>query len=403
MKVLYIGVYRDGTGWGNAAQNYILALDRAGVDVVPRSVNLSQTHDEVQAYVPDRIAELEENDEHGCDVCIQHILPDLMEYNGHFDMNIGMYAYETTHFRNTCWANKLNMMDQVWVFNHCMLESAHNSYVNVPTAIVPHCFDMSRYSQRYEPYPIPATEGKYVFYTIGEVTRRKNLAGLLKAFHLEFSPDEPVCLLIKGHVMGMSQSESSRHIQGMIDEIKRGLRLYPDVTDYHNEILISQWLDDTEMMRLHQTGDCFVLPSYGEAWGIPGFEAMALGKTVVLTNEGGPAEYIEDSGLLVDGRYEPVFIKPEEVPAPDIWTGGEKWCAPDIAHLQAQMRYAYENQEICEQMGDKGIDRAYEYSLDTVGQLMSDLLTGKRTPRPVSIQMRQRTLNHDLNTLLKDA
>ena len=34
MKVLYIGNYNDGTGWGNACLNNILALDRAGIDVV---------------------------------------------------------------------------------------------------------------------------------------------------------------------------------------------------------------------------------------------------------------------------------------------------------------------------------------------------------------------------------
>ena len=38
MKVLYIGNYRDGTGWANACINNILALDSVGVDVVPRAI-----------------------------------------------------------------------------------------------------------------------------------------------------------------------------------------------------------------------------------------------------------------------------------------------------------------------------------------------------------------------------
>jgi len=40
MKVLYIGHYKDGTGWGNAAINNILALDAVGVKVVPRAIRL---------------------------------------------------------------------------------------------------------------------------------------------------------------------------------------------------------------------------------------------------------------------------------------------------------------------------------------------------------------------------
>ena len=45
MKVLYIGNYKDGTGWANACLNNILALDGAGVDVAPRAITFaSNTH-----------------------------------------------------------------------------------------------------------------------------------------------------------------------------------------------------------------------------------------------------------------------------------------------------------------------------------------------------------------------
>ena len=40
MKVLYISNYKDGTGWSNAAINNILALDSAGVEIVPRAVTV---------------------------------------------------------------------------------------------------------------------------------------------------------------------------------------------------------------------------------------------------------------------------------------------------------------------------------------------------------------------------
>ena len=47
MKVLYIGCYRDGTGWAKAAQNYILSLDTAGVEVVPRFIKLNDNNSEM--------------------------------------------------------------------------------------------------------------------------------------------------------------------------------------------------------------------------------------------------------------------------------------------------------------------------------------------------------------------
>ena len=58
MKVLYIGCYRDGTGWGQAAIDYILSLDAAGIDVVPRPIKLNDR----QINLPKRISELEQND-----------------------------------------------------------------------------------------------------------------------------------------------------------------------------------------------------------------------------------------------------------------------------------------------------------------------------------------------------
>ena len=70
MKVLYIGNYRDGTGWGNACLNNILAMDSVGIDVVPRAISFEES---TQDY-PDRIKELELQSNEGCDICIQHTL-----------------------------------------------------------------------------------------------------------------------------------------------------------------------------------------------------------------------------------------------------------------------------------------------------------------------------------------
>ena len=41
MKVLYLGCYRDGTGWAHSAIDYILSLDAAGIEVVPRFIKLN--------------------------------------------------------------------------------------------------------------------------------------------------------------------------------------------------------------------------------------------------------------------------------------------------------------------------------------------------------------------------
>ena len=42
MKVLYLGHYKESSGWANVTVDQILALDAAGVDVVCRNVTLTQ-------------------------------------------------------------------------------------------------------------------------------------------------------------------------------------------------------------------------------------------------------------------------------------------------------------------------------------------------------------------------
>jgi glycosyltransferase involved in cell wall biosynthesis len=374
-KVLYIGNWKDGGGWSTAAQNAILAMDSVGIDVVPRHVTSSDTSHR-QQEIPERLLELEQKRATGCDICIQHLLPHMMEYDGHFKLNIGRFDYETSNFNHTYWARHLNTMDHIFVSNPYMQEVCKNSNVTTPTSVIPHCFDISKYSQYYKDYEIPALKDQFVFYTIGEVIRRKNLAGLIKAFHLEFRPYEPVTLLIKGHMMGLSPAETNEKIKKLIEEIKRGLRLYPNITDYHNEVIITQWMKDEEILRLHKTCDCFVSASYGEAWNIPGFEAMAMGKPVILNNEGGPKYYIENlkSGLLLRNVTEEVFMPPSEIPVDGIWTGDESWHKPSVQHLRQLMRKIYQDEEIRCLLGNHGIDRAYDFSYNIVGNLINNTL-----------------------------
>ena len=119
MKVLYIGCYRDGTGWAKAAQNYILSLDTAGVEVVPRFIKLNDN----DAEIPKRILDLEKNEHKNCDIVIQHVLPHQLSFNGNFEKNIALYVSETDHFQNTCWPERISLMDEAWVPNSFMAES----------------------------------------------------------------------------------------------------------------------------------------------------------------------------------------------------------------------------------------------------------------------------------------
>jgi len=369
MKILYIGCYREGTGWGNSAIDYILSLDSAGVEVVCRPVKLNNRNPEI----PNRILELEARDSSGCDICIQHVLPHHMEYNSAFKKNIGLYFTETSSFEYSTWPNRINQLDEGWVSCQQSLDASIYSGVKIPLKVFPIPTNISRFERSYEPLEIPEVKNSFVFYFIGEAIRRKNLVALIKAFHLEFSVNEPVSLVIKTNKSNMSSEECHKHVSEICSQIKNNLKLYKQVDDYKKEIIITQRLTDDQMMGLHRSCDCFVMPSFGEAWCIPAFNAMGFGKTPICTNVGGMADFLKSGGgFLVEGNSEPVFGMTETFH--DIYTGREDWCNIDIRYLQSEMRYVYDSHlsedEEYSKIKKQGMKSVYNYSYEAVGELM---------------------------------
>src|SRR5688500_15022601 len=107
MKVAFLAPYHDGTGYANAAIEYIMSLDAVGINVVTRPVKMTPTTGEI----PDRIKELEKKNLDGVDVVFNLNLPSEFAYKGGVK-NVGCFYYETTWFPNVDWKYNLDLMDQ---------------------------------------------------------------------------------------------------------------------------------------------------------------------------------------------------------------------------------------------------------------------------------------------------
>jgi glycosyltransferase involved in cell wall biosynthesis len=69
------------------------------------------------------------------------------------------------------------------------------------------------------------------------------------------------------------------------------------------------WISRPDAARIIGQADVFVMPSLRECGGTAILEAMALGKPVIATNWGGPADYVNAScGLLIDPSSKSDFI-----------------------------------------------------------------------------------------------
>src|SRR6185312_9806397 len=128
MKVLIVAPFRDGTGWAHGAVDTALALDAAGVDVVPRCVRFNER----RSPLPERLRELETRPARGIDAVVQYTLPPTAEYHGGFARNVSYYFVETSNFRSSGWARHVNSLGEAWVPTRHNLEASRASGVTVP-------------------------------------------------------------------------------------------------------------------------------------------------------------------------------------------------------------------------------------------------------------------------------
>jgi glycosyltransferase involved in cell wall biosynthesis len=357
MKVLYIGHYRDGTGWGNAAINNILALDSVGVKVVPRAI----TYEAQDRLYPNRIRELEDNSESGCDIVIQHTLPNNYWYNSSY-RNIGCMTAESSNFKSTGWQNYCNIMDDIWVSSKVTKDICKRSGVKTPIDIVPYAIDLSKY-ENPSGEQIEELKNNFTFGFVGEFIERKNIKALIQAFHMEFDPREPVNLLIK------TSKRDLNGIQAYFNHIKRGLKIRQN---YIEEIIITGIMPENDYISVLSQVDCFVMPSRGEAGCIPSLEAMALGIPVIWTHGIGMDHAI---GTAVKSDNVPCFGAIETLN--DLDTAEATWKDIDVIELTNAMRKMYENiivKNNKENMAKQCKNQAARYSHKEIGKLMLEVL-----------------------------
>lgn len=371
MKVIYATNYRDGTGWAHFGLNQILALDAVDIDVVPRVVKLNRA----KPHIPARVVELEKKSCSGADVIIQNTLPSFFQYTNKVK-NIGYFTVETNNFRATTWADRANIMDEIWVPCDDNATACDNSGVTKNVQVIPMATDTSKYYRSYEPLPfLNQFKDKYIFYYVGELSRRKNIEAILRAFHMTFSPTQPVELLIKTTPTGLGDNPQET-INNILLSVKRGLKLYSSEAHYKKEIVICDYFEDEQLNRLHNSCDCFVTASRGEGWCIPAFDAMGFGRQTILPRHSAFLDWTNNStNYLVSSRPEPVFGAADAAFS-DIYTSEEIWNEVDIANLAYMMKRAYLERELknTEEFVEECRGVAEQFSLARVGEMMKAAL-----------------------------
>lgn len=363
MNILYVGNFHDGTGYARACCESAVALDAAGANVVCRPL----TFNGGRKPCPVRILQLEDKPlPERIDAVVQHTLPSAMAYDGRCGLNVAHFYYEASHFLSSGWSLRLNQMDLVVTTPGISADSCRESFVKTPTVALPLPSDPSRYCASYNapswllPY---LHEEKFIFYTVSENVRRKNLGGLIKAFLVAFQATDPVVLVVK-------TGGDGRKVYAMIQELAQGMKLcrHPEV------VVVTDHLSDQELMGLHSHAGCFVQASCGEAWSYPAFDALAMGKTPIVPDTETYRSYVTDqTGYLVPTYTEPCSGGADE--APDLYRADELWQVPMTRGLADAMQRAYQEDRQREAKSSLGLDVAYRFTPERVGMTLLEAIT----------------------------
>jgi len=360
MKILFIGNIFEISGWSKAAEGHVRALNEVGVDVTICNIKLTNVPN------PDThplISDLAKRPIGKPDVIILNTLPFL--YQRSSAKTIGYYMSETDRL-TPGWSSSINLLDHAIVPCYTNKQASIASNVKIPISVIPLVNTVE--SVEYPIHPVRKNFGndKFIFYTVGEWTQRKNVEDIIRAFHLEFSPSEPVELLIKTTPQGMQNP--AQFINETVERIKSGLGIYRDISRLKRENIICNYTNEDEINSIHSSCDCFVSASHGEAWCLPAFNALAFGNSVVVPNWGGFAEYCtEKNSYLVSGREDYVHDC-------EGYAGTSKYFYPSIESLRENMRKAYSLKAVNLKKKQQAAIDMKKFSIENVGRQYKQVL-----------------------------
>jgi glycosyltransferase involved in cell wall biosynthesis len=248
-----------------------------------------------------------------------------------FDRNTGQYriGYALTEVNGIPkeWVQSANLMDEIWVTSVFNQSGFVESGVRRPIFVMPHGVDPERFNLGAPAFRL---KDAFVFLSVFEWSERKAPEVLLRAFNRAFRKSDDVVLFCKIMAPPWASFDIPAAVEGL-GLSHQGGRIVIDVGTY---------LRPEELGSLYRSADCFVLPTRGEGWGLPIYEAMACGLPVITTDWSAPAEYLSDKlayplrikGLVpaLGGRYP---------------YSGYEWAEPDEDHLCGVLRHVCEHRD----------------------------------------------------------
>lgn len=337
-NILYLGPYKENNGLGKCSKRFVDALiTNTDINLAIRPV-FYQKPSEILFFNNEIYSEFEENSFKYYDAVIQHGCPAMFEYHKSFGKNIGISQIETKNIGHSGWIEKINLLDEIITHSIYSVDSLMDSGTTTSIRILPEPYDLSMYSATDSQDFFTFKENKpFIFYTIGSYIPKNNIKGIILAYLLEFDKHEGTQLFIKTHSYSQHSDDLKRMIEYDIEMTKNVIRKnnLPDID------ILCGYLDDSDILRLHKSSNCYINCVKGDSFGSSAIEAMLSNKLVINTKHIGSNTYINSqNGILVESS--PINVYSDSYFDKNTFTIYEEWYEPNIASLRRAMRLAFE-------------------------------------------------------------
>jgi len=336
MKILFTGPLLDFSGFAHASRNFLHSLEASSkFDLAARALTYDRL-DGTDRFVPDAwLKTLLNNDLQNVDMAIQmttcnneaQIIPGICN---------GLYTFLESDRVQFTWAQRANEFDFLMVPCRHNAEALMRSGVTTPILVVPPSCDTSVYTKHRKPFQLENAGDRTVFYSICQLSAKKGIDALLKAYFAAFadSPDD-VLLVLKTYINMQNRSQDMEAIKRYIAQIKQGCRI--PVQKYPPVLPMVDIMSDDDIHALHERGHAYVCSSRAEGWCIPAFDSLGHGNLLITNARTGLEGFVrQEHALIYDGAE--TFFFDMHHPDPGLFTGLEQCFEPSPVQMAFLMR-----------------------------------------------------------------
>jgi glycosyltransferase involved in cell wall biosynthesis len=366
-NILYIGNYKDNSGLGQSCRRFV---DFLGNDI-KRNLATRPLY-----LIKNQIAERKEDDQYleyennklkSYDTLIQHTFPDYIEYHKDFGKNIAIVEIETIGIKHSGWVDKLNLMDEVWVSSIFSMQSLLLSGVTTNIKIIPEPYNLETIQSKKDVFFEYSNDKKpFIFYTSGQYSEKKNIKSILLAYLLEFDKSDNVKLFVKTYDYRKNNDELENIIKYDTSVIKNIIRKnsqnYPDID------ILCGYLSNNDMIRLHQSSDCYINAARGDGFGACAIEAALCDSLIINTKNIGSSTYFNNTNaLMIDSVEVPVLCSNSYTK--NLYTMHERWFEPSINELRRCLRKAFNLSKIQKETYNNNFNKTI-FSYNKISELL---------------------------------